>query len=81
MPTGIWAAGHEVDRRKQAKVVGTEPQFCRQWDRHDRVDSPKQIGDVMALPAAVVTLNPATVETLALLAVIVCVTALAPEHW
>ena len=35
----------------------------------------------MALPAAVVTLNPATVETLALLAVIVCVTALAPEHW
>jgi hypothetical protein len=34
---------------------------------------------VIALPAAVLTPNPATVETLALLAVIVC-GVLLPEH-
>jgi hypothetical protein len=37
---------HEVNRRKQAKVVGTEAQFRRQWGRHDRVNGPEQIGDI-----------------------------------
>jgi hypothetical protein len=40
--------GHEVNRREQAKIVGTEPQFRRQRSRHDRVDGPEQIGDVIA---------------------------------
>ena len=38
----------EVNRRKQAKIVGTEPQFRRQWSRHDRIDRPEQIGNVIA---------------------------------
>ena len=37
--------GHEVNRREQAKIVGTEPQFRRQRGRPDRVDGPEQIGD------------------------------------
>ena len=38
----------EVNRSKQAEIVGTEPQFRRQWSRHDRIDGPEQIGDVIA---------------------------------
>jgi hypothetical protein len=40
--------GQEVNRGKQAKIVGTEPQFRRQRNRHDRVDGPEHIGDVIA---------------------------------
>src|SRR5712691_522141 len=40
--------GQEVNRREQAKIVGTEPQFRRQRSRHDRIDGPEQIGDVIA---------------------------------
>jgi hypothetical protein len=40
--------GQEIDRRQQAKVVGTEPQFRRQRSCHDRIDRPEQIGDVIA---------------------------------
>src|SRR6266851_6255933 len=40
--------GQEVNRSKQAEIVSTEPQFRRQWSRHDRIDRPEQIGDVIA---------------------------------
>ena len=40
--------GQEVDRRQQAEIVGTESQFGRQWNRHDRIDGPEQIGEVIA---------------------------------
>jgi AraC-like DNA-binding protein len=43
--------GHEVNRREQAQIVGTEPQFGRQWDRHDRIDRPEQIGDELSVTA------------------------------
>src|SRR5712664_562661 len=39
--------GQEINRRKQAEIVGTESQFRRQRNRHDRIDGPEQIGDVI----------------------------------
>src|SRR6202030_2639250 len=40
--------GQEVNRGKQAAIVGTASHFSRQPSRHDRIDGPEQIGDVIA---------------------------------